>query len=354
LVLLVGGALLIVLPLGLRAFSTGTGAQPIGNAPPLSPTELLVVEHSRAAVGVIVQALPLVPQAMIDGAATADPKATPLTTDQVSALLSKPDLVVLHSAILNPAPVASPLSRALSAAGSSAHPFRFPSVPLLLAVFAFPGIVAIGAGVAILLRSAPQRRRRLLAPAVCLGAALWLVGATFVPVTGGASIWSTSMRGRDVSAQLSVRLAPGQPAVSSPEATTALQAALNLLQGIYTDIVPAIQAAATSVGGQLSAAAAAAVLTTDPRLLPVRELLTSLSTIYGAGILSLQAIAAAQSGARSRQASIVLPVVGLLLAVVLALAALWVWVATPLRRQPTMDWEPTQVPPDRLGVRWQP
>jgi hypothetical protein len=351
-VLLVAGALLIGLPLALHSYSTEAGARPLGNAPPLNATELKVVQRSGAAIAALPTALALVPTAMIDGAALAKPKAPALTQAGAIQLLSQPDLLALRQAVQDPGPLATPLSRALTAADSSTRPARFPGVGLLLVLFALPGIIALAAGAIVLVGGggAPSGVRRVI-PTACLLGAAWLIVASFLPVLpGGRSVWTNALRGRQESAQLSTRLAPGEPAVSSPGATTTMQANLNVLQGVYADIVPAIQAAATSVGGTLADSDAVSVIANDPRLAPLRQLILGLSGIYGAGILSVQAAVSAEEAAPSRQASTYLPLVGAPLALVLIVGGLLA--VAPRSRPPTREWEAEAISPRRLGMEW--
>ncbi len=339
-VLLVSGALLIGLPLLLHAYSTQTGARPLGNAPPLNATELQVVRRSGTAVAALPRALSLVPTAMIDGAALAKPQAPALTSAGAIQLLSQPSLLALRQAVQDPGPLATPLSRALTAADSSTRPARFPSVAACCSCCsACPGSLPWP--------RAPSSWRAAGAPrpgciACCRWPACWRRRGSswpaFLPVIpGGRSVWSNALQGRQESQQLSVRLAPGEPAVSSPGATTTMQANLNVLQGVYADIVPAIEAAATSVGGTLGDSDAVSVIGTDARLAPLRQLILGLSGIYGAGILSVQAAASAEAAAPSRHASTYLPLVGAPLALALIGAAL---LAVPPRsRPPVREWD---------------
>jgi hypothetical protein len=351
-VLIISGALLIGLPLALHACSTETGARPLGNAPPLSATEVGVVRRSRVAVAALPQALALVPAAMIDGAALAKPQAPALTQAGAIQLLSQPSLLALRQAVQDPGPLATPLSRALTAADSSTRPARFPSIGLLLVLFGLPGVVALMAG-ALLLLSGPGRPSPVprILPTACLLAAVWLIVTAFLPIIpGGRSVWSNALRGRQESHQLSIPLGPGEPAVSSPGATTTMQANLNVLQGVYADIVPAIEAGATSVGGTLSDSDAVSVIGTDARLAPLKQLILGLSGIYGAGILSVQAAASAEATAPSRHASTYLPLVGVPLALVLTGAALLA--VAPRSRRPTREWDAAPVTSHRLRMQW--
>lgn len=351
-VLLVSGALLVGLPLALYAYGNQTGARPLGSAPPLNVTEVQVVRRGGAAIATLPHALALVPTAMIDGAARARPDAPALTHAGAIELLSQPSLLALRQAVQNPGPVAMPLSRALTAADSSTRPARFPSLGLVLALVALPGVIALLAGAVVLwgARRGPSPGGWALST-TCLVAAAWLIVAGFLPVIpGGHSVWGNAVRGRQQSQQLSTRLAPGEPAVSSPDAMSAIQGNLNVLQGVYADIVPAIQAAATSVGGSLSDSAAVSVIGTDPRLAPLRQLIVGLSGIYGAGILALQAAASNQAAAPGRRASTDLPLVEGPLALMLVVGALLA--ASPRSRPHTTSWEVETVTPRGLGMQW--
>jgi hypothetical protein len=239
--------------------------------------------------------------------------------DGLRLLNQHPDLVGLARVAENPSPMVTPLTMGLAAADAVGRNPRFPSVRRLLVLFGVPGLMAVLAGAVVLgcgLRRGPLRA----AQGGCVLAAVWLVVAAVAPVSPGRP----SLVGE---ARASVDASHRVQSVAGPAAVQSLQTDLALLQNIYADVVPAVQAAATSSGHTLTNAQAGRIIMADPRLVELQRFVTGLSALYGAGVLAVQASAANQGVAQMTGPLLVLPAVAIILA--LALVAL-AWV-TPVR-----------------------
>jgi hypothetical protein len=168
------------------------------------------------------------------------------------------------------------------------------------------------AGGAFAFAAGAKVRPRRWSQGICWLAAGWLIVATAAPVLpSGRSVVGEARASADAS-----RTFPG--GLRGPAAARSLQTDLALLQNVYADVVPAVQAGAVASGRALTNAEAGRLILADPRLPDLQHFLKGLSGLYGAGVLAVQASA---SNASTTQVSAPLLVL-VAMAAILALALL--------------------------------